>query len=280
MVRSSYLCLHIAFFFQHERKRKLVLSRKLGLLTDSFFNLKVFHGVPHACTDAAAHACPRCFHTVHHIFFQLASHSSTPESPKKQLFLLLSPLPFFAKNNSSAWFISGFYYLLWFFLSVLLTLYSILPSHSLCCQPKGKQVKREGRQCITIAFTQDGPKGTFFLSVTDTILYRSSETCHSNHERRFLKLYRRWSYKSSSLKARFAQKDGVVVSVTFSSRSMEGPPAHCFLPKLPRQLPDKGRQPAPRKKTTVKESLWTISSSCSLFRLTGGSGRRRSTPYP
>lgn len=137
-------------------------------------------------------------------FLQLASHSS--ESPKKQLFLLLSPLPFFAKNNSSAWFISGFYYLLWFFLSVLLTLYSILPSHSLCCQPKGKQVKREGRRCITIAFTQDGPKGTFFISVIDRIWDQSSETCHSNHERRFLKLYRRWLYKSSSLKGRFAQK--------------------------------------------------------------------------
>lgn len=198
---------------------------------------------------------PVVFLTVRHIFFQLASHSSTPDSPKKQLFLLLSPLPFFAKNNSSAWFISGFYYLLWFFLSVLLTLYSILPSHSLCCQPKGKQVKREGRQCITIAFTQDGPKGTFFLSVLDRIWYHSSETCHGNHERRFLKLYRQWSYKSSSLKGRFAQKDGVVVSVTFSSRSMEGPPAHRFLPKLPRQLPDNGRQPAPRKKTTTKESL-------------------------
>lgn len=31
-------------------------------------------------------------------------------------------------------------------------------------------------------------------------------------------------------------------------RMMEGPPAHRFLPKLPRQLPDNGRQQALRKK--------------------------------
>lgn len=35
---------------------------------------------------------------------------------------------------------------------------------------------------------------------------------------------------------------------------MEGPPAHRFLPKLPRQLPDNGRQPAPRKKKQQRKN--------------------------